>query len=206
MCRTAAGSWLRIGILSFATLLLTVFPSCRNNESGSLQIGNRDAPLEDCYAWGNGSRRIRNRPRRVPRLRRIGTPHSRRATTSPPPADFAGDDADNPGKALKAKLLGACDTCHVDSSDELVLSVHFKEEKIGCVKCHGKSDGHISDENNEVKPDRLFPPKVVDKFCGKCHECDRPKGTKPAKALKNRRPNCIDCHHPHSLVLTVEKD
>jgi hypothetical protein len=91
--------------------------------------------------------------------------------------------------------MGGCGMCHIDVEDELVVSVHFKE-KVGCIRCHGRSPAHLADENNEVPPDRLFTKKTVDKFCQECHECGRPDPDEQPEPHKV----CTECHGAHSLA------
>ena len=99
-------------------------------------------------------------------------------------------------ESIDANPLGGCTSCHVDIEDELRVSVHLIEE-VGCVECHGPSDGHVRDENNEVPPDEVFARKDVDRLCGECHKCSRPKAEPPPPDRKV----CTDCHHPHTLAL-----
>ena len=112
------------------------------------------------------------------------------------------DDPDN-AESVVVNPLAGCDLCHIDVTDEYVGSIH-DVEKVGCVECHGPSEGHVADENNEVKPDQLFAREDVDRLCGTCHECDRP--TEPEPAAESGRKVCIDCHGPHDLVLAGGQD
>ena len=105
-----------------------------------------------------------------------------------------------PGAADENPLAG-CTMCHIDVEDEFVGGLHYKE-KVGCKKCHGPSEGHVADENNEVKPDELFARKDVDRLCGKCHECPRPKEPKPAPA--EPRKVCTECHGAHEFPVAAE--
>ncbi len=97
-------------------------------------------------------------------------------------------------------LGGGCEMCHVDVEDELVESVHYTEG-VGCVKCHGPSEGHSADENNDVKPDRTYAKEAIDEFCGDCHECSRPRVAAPPTAQQTERAICTQCHDAHSLTL-----
>ena len=96
-----------------------------------------------------------------------------------------------------ANPLAGCRMCHVDVEDEFVGSAHF-DGNVGCTNCHGSSEGHLADENNEVKPDELFAREDVDRLCGACHACAR---RSEAGARPTLPPVCIDCHGPHSLAL-----
>ena len=102
-------------------------------------------------------------------------------------------------ESVEANPLGGCAACHVDVEDEMKGTIHLAEE-IGCIECHGPSDGHVRDENNEVKPDEVFARKDVDRLCGECHQCSRPRGGEPAAEPPADRKVCTDCHQPHSLA------
>ena len=101
---------------------------------------------------------------------------------------------------LQENPLAGCSICHVDIEDQFVGSLHFKE-KVGCKTCHGPSEGHLADENNEVKPDEVYARKDVDRLCGRCHECARPKPSDPEVAAAQRQKVCIDCHGAHDVAL-----
>lgn len=100
-----------------------------------------------------------------------------------------------------ANPFGGCDMCHLDVADELEDTRH-EAKGIGCVQCHGQSIGHIRDENNEVKPDRVFTRKDVDAFCGSCHKCSKPPASKPQSKLKQGQQVCSDCHGTHKITRT----
>jgi len=87
--------------------------------------------------------------------------------------------------------MSGCSICHVDVEIESKGSRHLAEG-IGCSDCHGSSEGHIRDENNEVKPDRVFARADIDSFCNECHECSLPAKERPLPKV------CTDCHDPHS--------
>ena len=110
-----------------------------------------------------------------------------------------------PGKAEAAdeNPLAGCTMCHIDVEDEFVGGVHYKE-KVGCKKCHGPSEGHVADENNEVKPNELFARKDIDRLCGTCHECPKPKKSEPAAAPKCKV--CTDCHGAHEFPVAAKEE
>ena len=112
---------------------------------------------------------------------------------------FAAPESSNP--KTKA-ILGGCDTCHIDVADEFLGSLHFNEN-IGCKKCHGTSDGHVCDENNDVKPDEVFARKDVKRLCEVCHECSRldEKPAQPPPKEKTKRQVCTDCHVSHAFSI-----
>jgi formylglycine-generating enzyme required for sulfatase activity len=82
---------------------------------------------------------------------------------------------------------GVCARCHVISVVEWGMSAHRKAAT-GCTSCHGASLGHIQDERNNVKPDRVPKGAAVRGLCIGCHTNQ-----------KNPKP-CQDCHHYHALV------
>ncbi len=101
---------------------------------------------------------------------------------------------------LQENPLAGCTLCHVDIEDQFLGSIHF-EEKVGCRTCHGPSEGHVADENNEVKPDEMFARRDVDRLCGRCHECPRPVPAKPELTADGQAKVCTDCHGPHDVAL-----
>ena len=101
---------------------------------------------------------------------------------------------------IEENPLGGCAGCHVDVEDELKGSIHLAEE-VGCVECHGPSDEHVRDENNEAKPDEVFARKDIDRLCGDCHGCSRPRTAKAAAATAADPKVCTDCHHAHNLTI-----
>lgn len=123
-----------------------------------------------------------------------GTTEEAAVETSSPP-----DDTLTLAKyPLQDNPLAGCSICHVDVEDEFVGNKHF-EQKVGCQTCHGPSEGHLADENNEVKPDRLFTRKNVDQLCGPCHECGRPNTRDSAVGADGQPMVCTDCHGYHDL-------
>jgi len=111
--------------------------------------------------------------------------------------DFAGE------YPLQENPLAGCSICHVDVEDEFVGTLHF-EEKVGCSTCHGPSEGHLADENNEVKPDEVFARFDVDRLCERCHECPRPASETPELMHEGEPKVCTDCHGPHDLAFAAE--
>ena len=92
--------------------------------------------------------------------------------------------------------LAGCVQCHVDVSDKFEGGTHHREE-VTCIDCHGPSEGHLADENNEVKPDEVFARADVGRLCSECHDCDRLLPDKPTA----KRKVCIDCHGSHKTQL-----
>ena len=103
------------------------------------------------------------------------------------------------GTTSPSATLGGCTICHVDVADELAGALHQKKAGIACVTCHGHSKGHVQDENNEVKPDRVFARHQIDPLCDGCHfeSCHHAETNKRLPAGTKRR-TCADCHGAHT--------
>ena len=95
----------------------------------------------------------------------------------------------------RRERVGWCTTCHVNIRDQLRGGGHDKSS-ISCVECHGASERHARNENNEVKPDQGFARKDVDRVCGDCHECSR---AEPAAEAAPTTFVCTDCHPAHKF-------
>ncbi len=90
------------------------------------------------------------------------------------------------------KQAGVCARCHVVSVLEWGISAHVEAEA-DCRKCHGPSRGHIDDERNEIKPDRLPRGEAIAKqACATCHETGCPETLQVQ--------TCQKCHHVHALI------
>lgn len=81
---------------------------------------------------------------------------------------------------------GSCARCHISVTVEWNVSKH-KTARITCVACHGASEGHVAEERNNVKPDRVPQGAAIAPFCRECHD-----GVKPG--------SCQTCHHVHALL------
>ncbi len=104
------------------------------------------------------------------------------------PAVFACIAFAQPSKLPDA---GVCGRCHVSSALEWGVSVHSRWG-VGCTDCHGGSSGHVADERNNVKPDRIARATAVAGLCAGCHERGCPR--------TRRRDSCQNCHHAHALL------
>jgi formylglycine-generating enzyme required for sulfatase activity len=91
----------------------------------------------------------------------------------------------------RLKQAGVCARCHVVSVVEWSMSAHPKANT-DCVACHGSSKGHVADERNNVKPERLPHAERIAALCASCHTDGCPK-TKTAAG-------CQTCHHVHALI------
>ena len=90
------------------------------------------------------------------------------------------------------KQAGVCARCHVISVLEWGISAHVEAEA-DCRKCHGPSRGHVDNERNEIKPDRLPRGEAIaKKLCADCHETGCPETLQVQ--------TCKKCHHVHALI------
>jgi hypothetical protein len=121
-----------------------------------------------------------------------------------PPNEAAKAEAElDEGQVSERNPLAGCELCHVDVEDKFTPSLHFAE-RVACVDCHGLSEGHVANENNDVKPDVVFDRKNTDPLCEECHACSRPEDSRPAKAPPEGPAICTDCHAHHDLALTTK--
>ncbi|MGO8735097.1 MAG: SUMF1/EgtB/PvdO family nonheme iron enzyme [Terriglobia bacterium] len=88
------------------------------------------------------------------------------------------------------KEAGVCARCHVLAVMEWGMSAHPKAGT-DCVACHGSSRGHVADERDNVKPDRIPRGVAIAVLCATCHTAGCPKTKKTA--------DCQTCHHVHAL-------
>lgn len=86
---------------------------------------------------------------------------------------------------------GVCSRCHVASVLEWTTSRHSKVG-VNCQACHGPSQGHVTNERDEVKPDRIPHGAAIAGLCRNCHAAGCPKTAETA--------SCETCHHVHALV------
>ena len=110
-----------------------------------------------------------------------------------------------------------CFVCHAnyDFNEEKLVFTHA-QANIGCVRCHGESSPHSTDEDGLTAPDRMFPLPYVRFNCLGCH--DSAKLVASDQARQNRadlkeKPDhqavldgtardkkfCTDCHGEHRL-------
>lgn len=95
------------------------------------------------------------------------------------------------GQDEQFKLAGVCARCHVISVVEWSMSKH-RDVGTGCTECHGVSKGHVVDERNNIKPDKLPREHAIAGLCNSCHDKGCPKSKKMT--------GCQTCHHVHALV------
>lgn len=85
---------------------------------------------------------------------------------------------------------GVCSRCHVAQVLEWSASKHTAAG-IACQNCHGPSAGHVENERNQVRPDKLPQAAAIAPFCSTCHNGGCPNTKQTA--------NCQSCHHVHAL-------
>lgn len=86
---------------------------------------------------------------------------------------------------------GSCGRCHVISVIEWGIARHAAAGT-DCIACHGPSQGHVIDERNNIKPDRIPRGAASAALCATCHAAGCPKSRKTS--------GCNDCHHFHALL------
>jgi formylglycine-generating enzyme required for sulfatase activity len=107
-------------------------------------------------------------------------------------AELDGNASENGGASPEFNQAGVCARCHVVSVLEWSISGHVAAAT-NCQHCHGASLGHVANERNEVKPDRLPRGEAIAaQVCSSCHDSGCPE-TEQAQ-------NCQQCHHVHALI------
>ena len=100
------------------------------------------------------------------------------------------------GQRQELVSAGVCARCHVTTALEWGISKHSTITNAtrvpSCTGCHGPSAGHVMDEENGIKPDRIPRGDAIATLCVECHT----KGCPQTGETKG----CQDCHHPHALV------
>jgi hypothetical protein len=99
--------------------------------------------------------------------------------------------AQDSGRDTALRAAGVCARCHVNAVLEWDLSAHARVGN-ACSGCHGASRGHVLDERNTVKPDRIPRGDAIAGLCATCHAIGCPK-TRSTES-------CPSCHHVHALV------
>jgi hypothetical protein len=110
-----------------------------------------------------------------------------------------------------------CFVCHgnYDFDEEKLVFTHAKAN-IGCVRCHGQSSPHSTDEDGLTPPDRMYPQPHIRFNCLGCHDALKlveSDQTKKDRADLKEKPDhrivldgtarekkfCTDCHGEHRL-------
>jgi len=105
--------------------------------------------------------------------------------------------ADSQSQAPPARPAGdlapqhRCARCHLNDMLEWGTSRHSSAGTT-CISCHGASEGHVIDERNNIKPDRLPRGEAIAASCRQCHDQGCPN--------TKRTDGCQSCHHVHALV------
>jgi formylglycine-generating enzyme required for sulfatase activity len=101
-----------------------------------------------------------------------------------------------PVLAQKAADAGECARCHINTTVDWAVSKH-KTAGVTCTGCHGRSQDHVIEERNHVKPDRMPQGSAIVSLCRDCHRagCGRTK----------RQDGCQACHHVHVLIELTRK-
>lgn len=94
------------------------------------------------------------------------------------------------------QAAGVCARCHVAAVLEWSTSRHTMAG-VDCKACHGASAGHVADERNQTKPERIPHGAAIAGLCQSCHTrgCGK-TGSREA---------CESCHHSHALFNPTEK-
>ena len=103
-----------------------------------------------------------------------------------------GNGNENPGPLADNSR---CYVCHVNYQDEKLTSMHAKAD-IGCDRCHGASNAHCSDKDNNTPPDIMYPAEKINSSCKSCH---------PDGKLGGGKKYCTDCHGEHRLSRRTKK-
>lgn len=96
-----------------------------------------------------------------------------------------------PPQDARFQASGVCGRCHVVSVLEWGGSKHVRTGT-GCTQCHGVSEGHVVDERNNIKPEKIPRGAAIAGLCAACHAAGCPK--------TQRKDSCESCHHAHALA------
>jgi len=90
-----------------------------------------------------------------------------------------------------------CSMCHVNVEIE-ILKAKTKHAAAGvdCITCHGRSIGHIQDEINEEKPDRVITEATTNSFCDGCHDSSASHDEEMISRMV-----CTNCHDAHATLI-----
>ena len=138
-------------------------------------------------------------------------------------APAAASTADAPVRKGPVADNRRCFVCHgnYDFNDEPLALVHA-QANIGCVRCHGESPRHSTDEDGLTPPDRMYPAPHIRFNCLGCHDWVKLVAsdlTKKNRADLKEKPDhqavldgtiqdkrlCTDCHGDHRLGYRTRK-
>ena len=87
-------------------------------------------------------------------------------------------------QAPQLKQAGVCARCHVAQVLEWSVAAKHGAAGTNCAACHGPSAGHVANERNQVKPDRLpVGMAAITGLCASCHAADSPEMPAPITAI-----------------------
>jgi hypothetical protein len=91
----------------------------------------------------------------------------------------------------------SCSMCHVDVEIEILKAkTKHMEAGVDCITCHGWSIGHIQNEINGVKPDRVITKETTNSFCHGCHDTSSSHDEKIISRMV-----CTKCHDEHATFV-----
>ena len=94
----------------------------------------------------------------------------------------------------------SCSMCHVNVEIEILKAkTKHMEAGVDCITCHGLSIGHIQDEINEVRPDRVITKTTTNSFCDGCHDSSAGHDEKMISRMV-----CTDCHDAHATFIPAQ--
>ncbi|MBM3335053.1 hypothetical protein FJY63_10375 [Candidatus Sumerlaeota bacterium] len=91
-----------------------------------------------------------------------------------------------------------CYVCHADFTSEAIVVTHARRA-IGCDRCHGPSDPHMSNEDNVIAPDVMFERAQVNWLCTVCHARLKSSHQTIEIGATDRGKVCTDCHGHHRV-------
>ncbi len=116
-----------------------------------------------------------------------------------------------------------CFVCHAnyDFNEEKLVFTHAQAD-IGCVRCHGESSRHSTDEDGLTAPDRMYPLPYVRFNCLGCHDAvklvasdqtkqnrtdlkEKPDHQSVLDGTAREKKFCTDCHGEHRLSHRTRK-
>jgi hypothetical protein len=115
-----------------------------------------------------------------------------------------GSDGPTPAEAPADNSF--CLVCHANYQKEGLAANHAKAG-VGCMKCHGSSDAHSSDEDGLTPPEIMYPKDRIQPSCMACHpqgQLARKKEHADVLAGASSRV-CTDCHGDHRLKVRTRR-
>lgn len=95
-----------------------------------------------------------------------------------------------------------CYVCHLNFQEEPFATWH-QNVNVGCVDCHGDSDGHSADESHVIPPDTMYKKTDITDSCMTCHSKTKLEERADHRPFFTASPPkgeyCTDCHGKHSI-------